>query len=182
MREQIEVIYENGVLRPLEALSGQFQEYQHLTVTVEDADESTRWLADADPTVSLEAVRRALGAGSSPVSGSAKSLAKAGRFAFTELRGQCSGQYSSRHRQGFLPMGRPNKPWFRESKQAWYATVEGRMVSLGVKGQDKEADAMQAWRRLMGGFQVFGGSSPRGHYIPVGPAETRNWPAELPEL
>jgi predicted DNA-binding antitoxin AbrB/MazE fold protein len=61
MREQIEVVYENGVLRPLGALSGQFQEHQHLTVTVEDADESTRWLADADPTASLEAVRRALG-------------------------------------------------------------------------------------------------------------------------
>ncbi len=61
MREQIEVVYENGVLRPLGALSGQFQEHQHLTVTVEDADESDRWLADADPTVSLETVRRALG-------------------------------------------------------------------------------------------------------------------------
>src|SRR5271168_1295951 len=61
MREQIEVVYENGVLRPLGVLSGQFQEHQHLTVIVEDADESTRWLADADPTVSLEAVRRALG-------------------------------------------------------------------------------------------------------------------------
>jgi predicted DNA-binding antitoxin AbrB/MazE fold protein len=61
MREQIEVVYENGVLRPIGVLSGQFQEHQHLTVTVENADESARWLADADPTVSLEAVRRALG-------------------------------------------------------------------------------------------------------------------------
>ena len=60
MREQIEVVYENGILRPLGVLSEQFQEHQHLTVTVEDAHES-RWLADADPTVSLEAVRRALG-------------------------------------------------------------------------------------------------------------------------
>ena len=60
MREQIEVVYKNGVLRPVGVLSGQFQEHQHLTVTVEDADKS-RWLADADPTVSLEAVRRALG-------------------------------------------------------------------------------------------------------------------------
>jgi len=60
MREQIEVVYENGILRPLETLSGQFQEHQHLTVTVEDAEEPSRWLADADPTVSLEAVRRAL--------------------------------------------------------------------------------------------------------------------------
>ena len=61
MREQIEVVYENGMLRLLGTLSGQFQEHQHLTVTVEDADEATRWLADADPTASLEAVRRALG-------------------------------------------------------------------------------------------------------------------------
>ena len=61
MREQIEVVYENGVLRPLRVLSGQFHEHQHLTVTVEDADEFNRWLADADPTVSLETVRLALG-------------------------------------------------------------------------------------------------------------------------
>jgi predicted DNA-binding antitoxin AbrB/MazE fold protein len=61
MREQIDVIYENGVLRPLDPLSGQFREHQHLTVTVEGAGESTHWLADADPTVSLEAVRKALG-------------------------------------------------------------------------------------------------------------------------
>ena len=60
MREQIEVVYENGVLRPLEALSGHFQEHQHLTVTVEDTDETAGWLADADPTVSLETVRRGL--------------------------------------------------------------------------------------------------------------------------
>jgi Protein of unknown function DUF104 len=60
-REQIEVVYENGILRPLGDLSGQFQVHQRLTVTVEDADEPTRWLADADPTVSLETVRQALG-------------------------------------------------------------------------------------------------------------------------
>ncbi len=60
MREQIEVVYENGVLRPLEALPSHFQEHQHLTVTVEDAGEAAGWLADADPTVSLETVRRAL--------------------------------------------------------------------------------------------------------------------------
>ena len=33
-----------------EHLSGQFHEHQHLTVTIEDTDESARWLADADPT------------------------------------------------------------------------------------------------------------------------------------
>jgi hypothetical protein len=61
MREQIEVVYANGILRPLETLAGLLQEHQHLTVTVEDADESARWLADADPRASLEAVRQALG-------------------------------------------------------------------------------------------------------------------------
>jgi predicted DNA-binding antitoxin AbrB/MazE fold protein len=61
MRGQIEVVYENGVFHPLGTLAGLFQEHQHLTVTVEDADESSRWLADADPKASLEAVRQALG-------------------------------------------------------------------------------------------------------------------------
>jgi len=61
MREQIEVVFENGVLRPLGPLTGQFQEHQHLTVTVADVDESPLWLADADPTVSLQTVRQALG-------------------------------------------------------------------------------------------------------------------------
>lgn len=61
MREQIQVIYENGVLRPLEDLSRQFQERQRLTVTIDDNSGSTDWLADADPSVSLESVRRALG-------------------------------------------------------------------------------------------------------------------------
>lgn len=61
MREQIDVIYENGVLRPLEALPSHFQEHQRLTVTVEEVAGTNDWLADADPTASLDAVRRALG-------------------------------------------------------------------------------------------------------------------------
>ena len=60
-REQIEVVYENGVFRPLGLLPGHIHEHQHLTVIIEGADESAGWLADADSTVSLEAVRRALG-------------------------------------------------------------------------------------------------------------------------
>jgi predicted DNA-binding antitoxin AbrB/MazE fold protein len=60
MRLHIEVVYENGVLRPLAALPARLQEHQHMTVTVEDADEAKPWLADADPTVSLTAVREAL--------------------------------------------------------------------------------------------------------------------------
>ena len=50
-------------------------------------------------------------------------------------------------------MARPNRPWFRESKQTWYATVEGKMVSLGVKGLDNEADAFKAWHKMMAGVK-----------------------------
>jgi predicted DNA-binding antitoxin AbrB/MazE fold protein len=60
MRDQIEVVYENGVLRPLAALPHQYQEHQRLTVTIEAANGVEHWLADADPSVSLEDVRRAL--------------------------------------------------------------------------------------------------------------------------
>jgi len=40
-------------------------------------------------------------------------------------------------------------PWYRASKGTWYATVEGRSVSLKVKGEAKEAEALKAWHRLM---------------------------------
>ena len=39
--------------------------------------------------------------------------------------------------------------WFRESKGTWYATVDGRSVSLRVKGRKCEAEAVRAWHRLM---------------------------------
>jgi len=60
MGEQVEVIYENGVLRPIDRLHGHYQEHQHLTVTIEEMAGAEDWLADADPSVSLEAVRQAL--------------------------------------------------------------------------------------------------------------------------
>ena len=60
MHERIEVVYENGVLRPLGPLPCALEERQHLTVTLEGPNEARDWLADADPTVSLEAVRQAL--------------------------------------------------------------------------------------------------------------------------
>ena len=61
MPEQIEVVYENGVFRPVAALPHPFSENQRLTVTIEGPSDAARWLADADPAVSLEAVRLALG-------------------------------------------------------------------------------------------------------------------------
>jgi predicted DNA-binding antitoxin AbrB/MazE fold protein len=69
MHEQIEVVYENGVLRPLGPLPPQFHEHQHLTVTIDtpgarearlDAACVAAAKKEADPTVSLEEVRRIL--------------------------------------------------------------------------------------------------------------------------
>lgn len=60
MREQIEVIYENGVFRPVIPLTGQFREHQHYTMTIESADGIDNWLKDANPSVSLDAVRQTL--------------------------------------------------------------------------------------------------------------------------
>lgn len=45
-------------------------------------------------------------------------------------------------------------PWFRSSKNAWYATVAGRKINLKVKGESNEAEAQKAWHRLMAGLPV----------------------------
>jgi integrase len=50
-------------------------------------------------------------------------------------------------------MARPNKPWFRASKGTWYATVDGRKVSLGVQGEENFKAAHEAWHRLMAGIK-----------------------------
>jgi hypothetical protein len=47
MHEQIEVVYENGVLRPLLPLPYPLQEHQYLTVTIEGSHGAHDWLADA---------------------------------------------------------------------------------------------------------------------------------------
>ena len=60
MHEQIEVIYENGVLRALGPLADHLREHEHLTVTIEGLNGADNWLADANPAASLEAVRQAL--------------------------------------------------------------------------------------------------------------------------
>lgn len=69
MHQQVEVVYENGVLRPLEPLPPQLQEHQHLTVIIDtpgplearlDAACIAAAKRDADPTVSLEEVRQIL--------------------------------------------------------------------------------------------------------------------------
>ena len=69
MNEHIEVVYENGILRPLSPLSPQLQEHQHLRIIIdvpeslEDRLDAVCLAAakrDADPTVSLEEVRSIL--------------------------------------------------------------------------------------------------------------------------
>jgi integrase/recombinase XerC len=46
-------------------------------------------------------------------------------------------------------MARPSKPWFRKSKNTWYVTIEGRKISLNIKGKENKAEAWKAWHRLM---------------------------------
>jgi predicted DNA-binding antitoxin AbrB/MazE fold protein len=70
MSKRIEVVYENGVLRPLEPLM--LRDHQHVSIVVQDDADSPAaedWLdtecitlsdAEADETVNLVAVRRAL--------------------------------------------------------------------------------------------------------------------------
>src|SRR4051812_21953298 len=41
------------------------------------------------------------------------------------------------------------KPWYRKVKDGWYAWVDGRQVSLGVKGKDGKKAAQEAFYRLM---------------------------------
>jgi predicted DNA-binding antitoxin AbrB/MazE fold protein len=69
MHEHIEVVYENGVFRPLGPLPEELHESERYTVTVETPDRrairlDTACLAaakrNAGPTVSLEEVRRIL--------------------------------------------------------------------------------------------------------------------------
>jgi integrase len=42
-------------------------------------------------------------------------------------------------------------PWYRSSKGTWYATLNGKSVSLGVKGEENRQEATKAWHKLMAG-------------------------------
>src|SRR5262245_40336281 len=52
---------------------------------------------------------------------------------------------------GDSTVGRPNKPWYRTSKGTWYARLNGKMTSLGVRGRENKKAAHDAWHRLMSG-------------------------------
>ncbi len=68
MQESIEVIYENGVFRPVGPVPDGIHEHQHVFIVIETADEMNEWLAQADSSVSLEDVRRAMSRGPSTLS------------------------------------------------------------------------------------------------------------------
>jgi site-specific recombinase XerD len=62
-------------------------------------------------------------------------------------------------------------PWYRTSKNAWYATLPGgRKVSLGVKGEANKPAAVKAWHRLM----ADGVTPPPARDEPVSPAPGPN--------
>ena len=48
-------------------------------------------------------------------------------------------------------MPRRAKPWFRTADGFWYATHNGRQLSLGVRGRANEAAAWREWERLRNG-------------------------------
>jgi hypothetical protein len=76
MCQQIEVVYENGVLRPLGVLPDELHERQHYIVTIDaplprqarlDAACLAAAKRDADATVSLEEVRQILAKAPGPL-------------------------------------------------------------------------------------------------------------------
>lgn len=58
-------------------------------------------------------------------------------------------------------MARVSKPWFRTSQGTWYCTMEGRKVSLKVRGRENEAEAVKAWHRLFAGMPLQASEMPR---------------------
>ena len=46
-------------------------------------------------------------------------------------------------------MVRPIQPWYRSSRDAWFVTIDGRQVDLGVRGRRRRQAAIDAWHRLM---------------------------------
>jgi predicted DNA-binding antitoxin AbrB/MazE fold protein len=66
MHEHVEVIYENGVLRPLGPLPSQLHEHQHLTITIDTPDTLQAWLDGACVNAAKEGCRSDGQPGGSP--------------------------------------------------------------------------------------------------------------------
>src|SRR5262245_23148221 len=58
-------------------------------------------------------------------------------------------------------------PWVRQTKGCWYATVGGKGVSLGVRGEGNRREAQAAWHRRM----ATGGPAPETPRKPTPPPE-----------
>jgi hypothetical protein len=58
--QQIEVIYENGVLRPVGPMPTDVTEHQHLTVTIEEGAGPWNWGPAPSPVADLDTVRALL--------------------------------------------------------------------------------------------------------------------------
>jgi hypothetical protein len=67
-------------------------------------------------------------------------------------------------------------PWFRASRNLWYATVDGKAVPLNVAGRNNEAAAIAAWHRLMAGVAP----TPPQPTAPPQPAVPSNGAAQRP--
>jgi predicted DNA-binding antitoxin AbrB/MazE fold protein len=60
MRQQIEVIFDNGVFKPLKPVPATLKDQQQLTVTIDEPNGAADWLADANFEIGIEEVRKAL--------------------------------------------------------------------------------------------------------------------------
>jgi hypothetical protein len=45
-------------------------------------------------------------------------------------------------------MSKPCRPWYREQKDCWYVTIDGKRVYLGIKGRGNRQAAHEAWHAL----------------------------------
>jgi integrase len=71
-------------------------------------------------------------------------------------------------------MPRPAHPWYRKSKDCWYVTLNGRMISLRVPGPNNQTAAFKRWGQLLAG-------EPESPAQPIGtPAAAPPPPIPLP--
>src|SRR4051794_34083646 len=49
---------------------------------------------------------------------------------------------------------RSTGPWYRAARKSWYATVGGKSVPLGVRGEDNRDAALTAWHKLLSGAPI----------------------------
>lgn len=73
-------------------------------------------------------------------------------------------------------VSRLSRPWYRADKDTWYCRVEGRRVSLAVRGPDNAKAAEDAWHKLMAGDRPGRPTRP----IPLGRPSPKSLPPSWP--